>query len=433
MDEKEIVQESLTEIFKQHGWDSSSSMTQRNFDHVSQQLHKKSKILISGITIKRLASGSFSRMPQIATLNAIANYFDFDTWEDYKASHVIDRSAKFKTDKNTSIRKGRKIALPATIAMAIIFLIATGFYLFSSPSAIRNAQKASFSAHKNTGNSIPNTVVFNYDLNQVEADSFFIQQSWDKRRKVGVKKGDSQLTDIYYEPGYHIAKLIANDSVIKTLPISIPTNGWFFYANENKAKYLTEYIKVKDSVKNGILGLTLDDLKRNSIQIEREKIYLYSFFPEKLSVNSGNFTLKSRVRMKEIAKNYCPYLMIEVYAQDDLLAIKSTPRGCANLGMLYLFGKKFSGRDTDLASTSYDITEWADLEVLVKNKHVTFKINGKVCFETDYQKPANLITGLSFISNGLCEVKAVQLKGLDGSIFYEDDFFAGKASKVRKN
>ncbi|MEI9809516.1 MAG: hypothetical protein WDO16_17520 [Bacteroidota bacterium] len=41
------------------------------------------------------------------------------------------------------------------------------------------------------------------------ADSFFIQQSWDKNRRVKIDKHSHTLTDIYYEPGYHIAKLIA--------------------------------------------------------------------------------------------------------------------------------------------------------------------------------------------------------------------------------
>ncbi|MFD2164537.1 hypothetical protein ACFSJU_19180 [Paradesertivirga mongoliensis] len=86
MDDRIIIQESIGKIFKQHGWPSVSGMTQRNFEHLSSELYKKSGILISGVTIKRLANGNFSRMPQVATLNAIANYFDFENWEEYRAS-----------------------------------------------------------------------------------------------------------------------------------------------------------------------------------------------------------------------------------------------------------------------------------------------------------------------------------------------------------
>ena len=45
-------------------------MTQRDYEHISAEIEKKSGIVISGITIKRLSNGAFSRSPQIATLNA---------------------------------------------------------------------------------------------------------------------------------------------------------------------------------------------------------------------------------------------------------------------------------------------------------------------------------------------------------------------------
>jgi hypothetical protein len=45
---------------------------------------------------------------------------------------------------------------------------------------------------------------------------------------------------------------------------------------------------------------------------EKGKIFLYSYFPEKLKVSSENFSLNTRVRMKEISNNFCPYIAIEV-------------------------------------------------------------------------------------------------------------------------
>ena len=52
--------------------------------------------------------------------------------------------------------------------------------------AIAGADRATFSAAKVTGNDLPNTVVFTYDVTAVTADSFFIQQSWDRTRRVRV-------------------------------------------------------------------------------------------------------------------------------------------------------------------------------------------------------------------------------------------------------
>src|SRR6478735_9183959 len=88
MDEHSLIKTGIHEIFRDNGFADLSAMTQRDFDHISEQLRQKSGTLISGTTIKRLAHGEFSRQPQIATLNAIANYFDHKTWQDYKAEKL---------------------------------------------------------------------------------------------------------------------------------------------------------------------------------------------------------------------------------------------------------------------------------------------------------------------------------------------------------
>ena len=304
----------------------------------------------------------------------------------------------------------------------MIPLVIFGYYIYPEKTPAKNFDKASFSAHKTTSNAIPNTVVFNYDIDDVAADSFFIQQSWDKNRRVKVYKNNHTLTDIYYEPGYHIAKLIANDSIIKTLDVHIPTDRWFFYANENRFRYATEYIKTEKFIKDGSMAITKEELIENKISTDQEKIFLYSYFPRKLQVSSDNFRLKTRVRMKEVRNNLCPYIALEVYCQRNFMLMKSTPKGCANRALLWFGGQQINGGETDLSPIAFDVTQWTDVELLVKNKHVTININGKEAFSTPYQNTSKLITGLSFISNGLCEVDHVELTGLDGKIVYKDSF-----------
>ena len=102
--------------------------------------------------------------------------------------------------------------------------------------------------------------------------------------------------------------------------------------------------------------------------------------------------------------------------------MKSTSKGCANRALLWFSEHEINGRDTDLASITFDVTKWADVELTVRNKHVTISINGKEAFLTSYQNTSKLITGLSFISNGLCEVDYVELTGLDGKIVCKNNF-----------
>ena len=126
--------------------------------------------------------------------------------------------------------------------------------------------------------------------------------------------------------------------------------------------------------------------------------------------------------MKEVRNNLCPYITIEVYGQRYFMLLKSTPKGCANLASMRFGEKEINGKETDLASIAFDVTQWTDVELSVSDKHVTIKINDQQAFVTSYQNTSKLITGLSFISNGLCEIDHVALVGLDGKIVYKDNF-----------
>ena len=69
-----------------------------------------------------------------------------------------------------------------------------------------------------------------------------------------IYKNHYTVTDIYYEPGYHLAKLIANDSAIRVAEVSIPTDRWVFYANEQKEKLKAEATRAVTKKLGGLLG-----------------------------------------------------------------------------------------------------------------------------------------------------------------------------------
>ena len=256
----------------------------------------------------------------------------------------------------------------------------------------------------------------------MQADSFFIQQSWDKNRAVRIHKNRYTLTDIYYEPGYHIAKLIANDSVIRTLDVSIPTDRWFFYAIDNVANYTTEYIKTGNFLSNGSLSLTESDVQNNKIDLTKDKRYHYVYFPSHMDVPGDNFKLKTRVRMKEVRNSFCPYIEFEVYSQRHFMIMRSTTTGCAHEALIQFGENGMQGSDTDLVPITFDVSQWTDVEITVKNKVVIIKINNKEVFSTKYHADTKNIAGLGYISNGLCEVDRVELVGLDGKVMYKNEF-----------
>ena len=104
------------------------------------------------------------------------------------------------------------------------------------------------------------------------------------------------------------------------------------------------------------------------------------------------------------------------------MIIKSTEKGCASVALVQFGNKIVDGKVVDLGKISFDVKEWNDIELLVKNKNVTVKINDKVAYETAYENTTKNIAGLAFISNGLCEIESVDLTGNDGVIVYRNEF-----------
>jgi hypothetical protein len=428
--EQELVKISMAELCRKAGFADCHNLVQRELEFVCDSIESKTGVLISLSTIKRLLNGQFSRQPQIATLNAISLFLGYQNWQDFKLNKIRETDAIALNGKNTEEKTvlpntgSRKFSYTRYILIGgLLILTAMGLFAFLRSGKIKtgNFEKAQFSVNKTTSNDLPNTVVFNYNIDDVIADSFFIQQSWDRDRRVRINKGSHTLTDIYYEPGYHVAKLIANDQVIKTMDVSIPTDRWFYYARERKPGSLPEYIS-SPGFKNGSLTITKDEVVNSGIAIQKEYLYLQVYFPTQIEYSSDNYMLNCRVRVNEVKNNFCPFLMCEVFCQRDFMFFKSTPKGCTSEAKAQFGETILNGKSNDLSALGMDVKEWQDVEIIVKNRKVTVKINKMAVLATQYDQSSGMITGLGFLSNGLPEVDFVTLKTLDGKNVYSNEF-----------
>ncbi|MEI9944071.1 MAG: hypothetical protein WDN26_07575 [Chitinophagaceae bacterium] len=221
--------------------------------------------------------------------------------------------------------------------------------------------------------------------------------------------------------GYHVAKLIANDQIIKTIDVSIPTDKWVYYAKEKINGSLPKYIS-PTKYKNGNLQLTKEDLANSLIDVEKTNEYVMMYFPSKFENSSDNFILKCRVKVNAVKNDVCPSLMCEVFCQRYFMYFQSKPKGCSNEINAQFGDTAFHGKTADLSALAMDVNDWQDIEFTVINKKVSIKINNREKFTTQYTISAGLITGLGFMSKGLAEVDFVSLKTPDGKDIYSNDF-----------
>lgn len=419
----ELVKSCLTELCAREGFPNPGSLVQRDLTALCDIIESRTGVLISLSTIKRLLNGQFSRLPQIATLDAIALSAGYRSWRDFTLSkNTPDEPSPSDTATRPHLPvgwvQGRRF--PYIFVGIVLILAAAGTLaiLMSSKPGPKNIDKAQFSATKVTGNDIPNTVIFKYNVDSVEADSFFIQQSWDWNRRVRVYKNNHTLTDIYYEPGYHTAKLIADNKIIRTVPVSIPTDRWLYYAIEHAPGGKPKYIRPVHDSDTGMINLSLEDLVNSKIDVQRENTFVSVYSPSKIQYSSDNFTMRCRVRVKEVNNETCPRLGCEVYCQHYFMIFNSTLKGCTSELTAYFGERSLDGKSNDLSGLGANLREWQDMELTVRNKKVNIRINGMDALSCPYTQSCGLITGVGFISNGLCEVEFVDLKTADGKTIY---------------
>lgn len=428
MTDRKLIELGAQELAARQGFTGRKEMRQRDLEYLCDRIEESSGILISLSTIKRILDGQYNRLPQVATLNAISVYLGYADWQAFKAAKKEAAEKTMDLSKRQPV-VWRRSRLAAGIGAVVLLVIILSWNYFSRSSSrngaapgsiagIAGGRAAVFTVRKTTANAIPNTVVFTYDIDRLPGDSFFIQQSWDRNRRVRIYKNNHTLTDIYFEPGYHVAKLFANDQIVKTIDVSIPTDKWFFYSKESLIRGLPAYIHTANPIRNGILGLDRQTLVDNKIDPDKPQVYLYTFFPTNIAADADNFRLKARIKMTDVRNTGCPWIMSEVYCQKGLMYCTFTQPGCTG-GISAQFGNlAVDGKDNDLSGLAIDVHQWHQLEMLVRQRQVTIRIDGRTMLTKGYTATAGLITGLGFHSNGLCEVDSIRFAGLDGKMVY---------------
>jgi hypothetical protein len=442
--ERELVEKCMQELCAKAGFTGPQGMVQRDLEFLCDSIENRTGVLISLSTIKRLLNGQFSRLPQIATLNAVCVFLEYQNWQDFKKVNRVESNGQLaisngqttignrqlaigkpKSGENTAVHirhsfpYKRALLLSGILLVVVVGLLAMFKMNGGKPS---HFEKAKFAAVKTTSNDLPNSVVFNYNIDGVNADSFFIQQSWDRNRRVRIYKNNYALTDIYYEPGYHTAKLIANEEIIRTQDVSIPTDRWFFYSKEELTSSETKYIHPAQPVQNGSLQLTKDDILKSQVDITKNNHYIQVYFPTLIDKSSDNYHLRARVRTTPLNNTHCTSLMYEIFCQRNFMYFISMPKGCAS-EITGQFGEThLNGKSLDLSPLATDVQAWQEVDIIVKDKKVEILINGKPAFSTSYKESGGMITGLGFISNGIAEVDFVDLKTIDGKEIYTNQF-----------
>ena len=96
----------------------------------------------------------------------------------------------------------------------------------------------------------------------------------------------------------------------------------------------------------------------------------------------------------------------------------STLKGCTSELACQLGENELNGKTTDLSALGSNVRTWQNVEFRVQDKNATISINGTKVFSAVYHRSCGLITGIGFISNGLCEVDSLAMETIEGKEIY---------------
>ena len=392
-----------------------SSIKQRDFEYLIDLIEEKSGIRLSVSTLKRLWRNGEGQNPHPSTLDALVSLLDYKDWLDFKLRNASSPAAEIPKPPRKTMYYGAVILS----GVAIMLLVIISFNRIPGPE-FPPAEEILFKANKTVSVGVPNTVIFNYDVSEIAADSFFIQQDWNPNHRDRINPEAEYFSSMFYMPGYHKTKLIANETILKIIPVHVQTDGWMslaLYNYDERPVYLQ-----KDSNQDGVLSANKEDILNSSFDIER--FYQTSFINVRAfgDVTGHDFKLDTRLRYREFLNDPCPAMQVTVHTEVHIYYIPLILNGCeSNLSIK--IGEVFqSARDNDLSAFGTDVYNWQDLTLEVKNKTGTVFLNGNPVHEITFEQDFGKIVGLDYRFSGLGEVDYIRLFSPDNLLVYEDEF-----------
>jgi len=386
------------DLIKNLDWGTVDKWHSSMFSELSQKVFESTEVQLSPSTLKRFFGIiKYQGTPSITTLDALSQYLGFENWRDFKLT---------KQSKFTSLKEGLSHKI---IYSFIGFFAALVFIIFiankaQSPSVSLPSDIA-FSSRPVT-NTYPNSVIFDLDLKSINTDSLQIQQYWDPRKTISIRKDQKQATGIYYFPGYFKAKLMIDGVVAKKHDLFLRSNGWL---GTIEYQPVPKYFSPESGLEKKLYHpKAMQEEVRTS---EDPLSIIYHYINDLGNVSGDDFKLTASIRNTFDDKwAVCQSSKIYIIGTKGAMIIPFSKLGCSSDNNLLLNDVYLSGKVNDLTAFGTDLSDFTPIQVLNEQKTVTIFINEKAVFTTSYMETMGKLVGLRFKFLGLGEVESFELE-----------------------
>jgi hypothetical protein len=426
-----VCKDKIEEILK---WGTSVNWSNQEFDDLSEKLFEATGVKLSITTLKRIwgkvkYEGAFNKV----TLNALAQFIGYENWTSFEGDHSGSKKAIIIEDTPGSAYvspKKPKNAFRFKVAACLIILLCA-FLIVSNkniPSLYKRKSTSPIKfTSKKTSDNLPNSVVFNYDVTSLDADSFFIQQNWDPKRRERVSSEKAIHTSIYYYPGNFNARLIADDQVVKKTRVFIKTKGWKGIIEKAP---LPIYLSEKEIVGDGLIGISRETLKEKTGSAVFNNAFTHFYNIRSFEgLRANNFVFEASLRnTSSVEECLCRRVYINILFDGGVITIPLSDKGCISSLHLSTGDKVLEGKESDLSKFGCDFKDFQTVQCKVQKQRMSVLLNGKQIFNENLVENLSEIVGLKISFEGTGEIKKVML-GYPGKPPVLDSHFKLRSTK----
>jgi hypothetical protein len=384
------------------GWGTSGTWQNADFENLSVAIFEETNSMISNSTLKRIwGKVRYDSKPNLATLNVLAQFIGYENWRAFTSS--LSQTVHEDVKPTITELATKKISVKWLLT-GVAFLFAGIFFLslyHKGENDLKIGQVTFFSKPVTSG--LPNTVIFQYDVKDSNADSVFIQQSWDPKLRFKVDKQLHEYASIYYFPGYYKAKLVLNDSIVKEHDVFIETDGWVGLIETRPIPvYLPKFV-FENKQQMGISEKVLADQK---IDFRNEPpVFTLTKVDKRIDLAGDTFILETELQntFNDNNKGICRETHISVLGTDGLIDIPVCKTGCVGAIGIMLGMKYINGKTTNLSGLGVDFEKPVKVRCETKNGRIKILVNGKTGYEGEYRRSIGRIVGfrVKFTGTGL--------------------------------
>ncbi|MCB9281180.1 MAG: hypothetical protein H6562_19995 [Lewinellaceae bacterium] len=414
---KEQIRSCLSAIEQKLDWGSPARWQNRDFEHLSDQIFRETGVRLSHTTLKRVwGRVRYTASPSMATLDTLARFAGYPHWRDFTCRFSADPHSR-KNEPPTDVRPAAGKLSALRWPAALLGLTGIGFlFIFGlgkTPAPLVYSDIAFSSDPLTQG--LPNTVVFHYDAAHSNADSVFIQQSWNDRLRFRVDKNGHTYASTYYYPGYFRAKLVLNDSIVREHDLYIRSGGWLGTVERDGLPlyYPESVLETREGIAFSAHQLaeagfdTLLSAPRTGL----------NYVEDLGELSALDFAFDTEFRSDfSRGDGVCQFVHVLIRCSKGVYIIPFSIPGCVGELGLILDEREIGGRTHDLSGFGVDFSDWVHLQLKVRDGRVIAVVNGKPAYTADLTSDPGKVVGVTYRFQGAYAVHSARFQSGDSAV-----------------